>query len=213
VGFSTAPAERRKTVQLVNDFVVDAPLEAAWAVLTDVPQVVECIPGAQLESTSGDDHHASVTVKVGPVGLTLTGIATIVSRDDALHQMVVRGTGRDRKGNGSAEAAVTVVAEERGGQTAVTVTTDLELGGRIAQFGSGVISQVSNRILGQFASRLNARIAGTEGATESRVRPAPAARLATTRTVVTEQRIVLALTALAGVALGLALGRTAERLA
>jgi carbon monoxide dehydrogenase subunit G len=199
-------------VQLVNDFVVDAPLQTAWSVLTDVPQVVECIPGAQLESTSGDDYHASVTVKVGPVGLTLSGIATIVSRDDAGHRMVVRGAGRDRKGNGSAEAAITVVAKERGGQTAVTVTTDLELGGRIAQFGSGVISQVSNRILGQFANRLNVRISAPEGALDSPARPMRAATMGTAHTVATDQRIALALTALAGIALGLAIGRTAEHL-
>jgi carbon monoxide dehydrogenase subunit G len=199
-------------VQLVNDFVVDAPLETAWSVLSDVPRVVECIPGAQLESSSGDDYHASVTVKVGPVGLTLTGTATIVSRDDDGHRMVVRGTGRDRKGNGSVEATVTVVALDRGGQSAVTVTTDLELGGRIAQFGSGVISQVSNRILGQFANRLNARIAGPEGLSESPVRSTPAAALGATRMAVTDERVVLALTVLAGVVLGLAIGRTAERL-
>jgi carbon monoxide dehydrogenase subunit G len=200
-------------VQLVNDFVVDAPLETAWAVLGDVPGVVECIPGAQLESSSGDDYHASVTVKVGPVGLTLTGTATIVSRDDTAHRMVVRGSGRDRKGNGSVEATVTVVAQDRGGQSAVTVTTDLELGGRIAQFGSGVISQVSNRILGQFANRLNARIAGPEGAFASPTGPAHVAASSTARMAVTNERIVLALTALAGVVLGLAIGRTAERLA
>jgi carbon monoxide dehydrogenase subunit G len=200
-------------VQLVNDFVVDARLETAWSVLTDVPKVVECIPGAQLESTSGDDYHASVTVKVGPVGLALTGTATIVSRDDAGHLMVVRGVGRDRKGNGSVEATITVVAQDRGGHTAVTLTTDLELGGRIAQFGSGVISQVSNRILGQFANRLNARIAGHEGATDSPVRPMPAAAMGAARVAATDQRIALALTALAGVLLGLAVGRTAERLA
>jgi hypothetical protein len=105
-----------------------------------------------------------------------------------------------------------VVAQNRGGHTAVTLTTDLELGGRIAQFGSGVISQVSNRILGQFANRLNARIAAPEGTPESRLPSATGARLGTTRTVATDQRIALALTALAGVLLGLAMGRTAERL-
>lgn len=199
-------------MQLVNDFVVDAPLDTAWAVLTDVPQVVECIPGAHLESTSGEDYFASVTIKVGPIGLTLTGTATIVCRDDAAHHMVVRGTGRDRKGNGSAEAAITVAAQDRNGQTAVSVTTDLELGGRIAQFGSGVISQVSNRILGQFTDRLNARIAGPEGTPASPTRLVPAAAMSSAREAVSDQRIALALVALAGVALGLAIGRTADRL-
>src|ERR1700754_3327123 len=152
----TQPVKTKEArVQLVNEFFVDAPLDTAWAVLTDIPKIAECIPGGRLESSNGDEHHASIAVKVGPVGLTLPGTATIVSRDDAGHQMVVRGQARDRKGNGSASATITMVAEERGDRSAVTVTTDLELGGRIAQFGSGVISQVSNRILAQFANRLN----------------------------------------------------------
>ena len=198
-------------MQLVNEFVVDAPIDIAWAVLTDIPQVAACIPGAELESSDGDEHRANVTVKVGPVGLTLGGTARIVDRDDHAHQMVVRGTARDGKGNGSAEATVTMVAHDRGGRSAVTVTTDLELSGRVAQFGSGVIAQVSNRILKQFADRLNEAIAGPDE------RPDSAAHSAS-RTPVpahlprTDERLVLAVTALAGVALGLAIGRTVRDL-
>ena len=199
-------------MQLVNEFVVDAPLNVAWEILTDIPKVAECIPGAQLERSDGDDHHASVAVKVGPIGLTLSGTATVVSRDDAGHQMVVRGLARDRKGNGSASATITMVAEDCGGRSAVTVTTDLELGGRIAQFGSGVISQVSNRILAQFANRLNQLITAPHDSLDTDVSHLSSATPAATPTVLGE-RAVLALTVLAGIALGLALGRTAERLA
>jgi uncharacterized protein len=200
-------------VQLVNEFFVDAPLDTAWAVLTDIPRIAECIPGGRLESSNGDEHHASIAVKVGPVGLTLTGTATIVSRDDAGHQMVVRGQARDRKGNGSAAATVTMVAQENGGRSAVVVTTDLELGGRIAQFGTGVIAQVGNRILGQFANRLNALISGQDEPGAAAASPVPSPAFAPTRGPDLDERVVLVLTALAGVALGLALGRTAERLA
>lgn len=196
-------------MQLVNEFVVDAPIEVAWAVLTDIPQVAACIPGAELESSAGDEHRANVAVKVGPVGLTLAGTATIVSRDDRAHQMVVRGNARDRKGNGSAEATVSMVAHERDGRSAVTVTTNLELGGRIAQFGSPVISQVSNRILKQFAHRLNEAIAGPEERPASPAAIAPVSRAATRGA---DERLALALTALAGVALGFALGRTVGEL-
>jgi carbon monoxide dehydrogenase subunit G len=197
-------------MRLVNEFSVDAPLDRAWSALTDVPRVVECIPGAELEGQDGDDYHAKVAVKVGPVGLTLSGTATVVSRDDTAHEMVVRGQARDRKGNGSAEATVTMVARDNAGRSDVTVVTDLELGGRIAQFGSGVISQVSNRILAQFAMRLNTLITTPLGAptvsSSDHPRPAPAPA------EIGRDRIVLALTVLAGVALGLAIGRTAERL-
>ncbi len=179
-------------MQLVNEFVVDAPLNVAWEVLTDIPKVAECIPGAQLERSDGDDHHASVAVKVGPVGLTLSGTATVVSRDDAGHQMVVRGVARDRKGNGSASATITMVAEGSGGRSAVTVTTDLELGGRIAQFGSGVISQVSNRILAQFANRLNQLMTALActASSNSNVSLLPSAAPAATPTVIGERGVL-----------------------
>ncbi|WKG05671.1 SRPBCC family protein [Mycolicibacterium sp. HK-90] len=196
-------------MQLINEFSVDAPLEIAWAALTDVPRVVECIPGAALEGHDGDDYRANVAIKVGPVGLTLSGLATVVSRDDSSHEMVVRGQARDRKGNGSAEATVTMSACERGERTEVTVSTDLELGGRIAQFGSGVISQVSNRIIGQFVRKLNLMIVGADEA-----EPATAGRRPASSHHADEndwQAIIL--TALAGIALGLAIGRTAARLA
>lgn len=197
-------------MRLVNEFRVDAPLDVAWAVLTDIPKVIECAPGAELDRSDGDDYHAHVAIKVGPVGMTLAGMATLVSRDDAAREMVVRGTARDRRGNGSTEATVHIIAADDAGRSVVTVTTDLELSGRIAQFGSGVITQVSNRIIGQFVARLNAVIAGdgqpalepTTAVTHSSAQPVdhPAS-----------ERITLALTALAGVVLGLALGRWADR--
>ncbi|OBB31859.1 carbon monoxide dehydrogenase [Mycolicibacterium peregrinum] len=195
-------------MQLVNEFSVDAPLDIAWAALTDVPRVVECIPGATLESHDGDDYHANVAIKVGPVGLTLAGTATVIHRDDSTHEMAVRGQASDRKGNGSAEATVTMSACGRGTHTDVTVRTDLELGGRIAQFGSGVISQVSNRIIGQFVRRLNTMIVGSDGIQSAAVEVIPASRQ--TEFTETDWCSIL-LTTAAGIALGLAIGRTAAR--
>ncbi|CDO30565.1 SRPBCC family protein [Mycolicibacterium porcinum] len=195
-------------MQLVNEFSVDAPLDIAWAALTDVPRVVECIPGATLESHDGDDYRANVAIKVGPVGLTLAGTATVIRRDDSTHEMVVRGQASDRKGNGSAQATVTMSACERGTHTEVTVRTDLELDGRIAQFGSGVISQVSNRIIGQFVRRLNTMIVGADGIQSAAVEVIPAPRQP--EFTETDWWSVL-LTTAAGIALGLAIGRTAAR--
>jgi carbon monoxide dehydrogenase subunit G len=194
-------------VQLVNEFSVDAPPDVAWSVLTDIPTVVGCIPGAELDSRDGDDYHAHVAVRVGPVDLTLAGVATLVSRDDAAREMVVRGNARDRKGNGSTEATVRMVARDDAGRSVVTVTTDLELSGRIAQFGKGVVMQVSNRIVEQFVDRLNAVITGGD--------QRPDQRPAVPRPGVDDResdRITLLLTALAGLALGLAIGRWADRL-
>lgn len=196
-------------MQLVNEFSVAAPLDIAWSTLTDIPRVVACIPGAELDGHDGDDYRAKVAVKVGPIGLTLSGTATVVSRDDAAHQMVVHGRARDGKGNGTAQATVTMTARDTGGRTEVTVRTDLELGGRIAQFGSGVITQVSNRIIGQFVRKLNGLIASPD----ADLVPETAAAAPARRPRVRENDwAAIALTALAGIALGLAIGRTAERL-
>jgi carbon monoxide dehydrogenase subunit G len=198
-------------MQLVNEFSVDAPLDLAWSVLTDIPTVIECVPGAELDRADGDDYHAHVAIKVGPVGMTLTGTATLVNRDDTAREMVVRGHARDRKGNGSTEATVHLVARDDAGRSIVTVTTDLELTGRIAQFGKGVVTQVSSRIIGQFVARLNAVIVGDEEPTPTR-KPVTGPSSVQTSDYPTWERISLALTALAGVALGLAIGRWAERL-
>lgn len=194
-------------MQLVNEFSVDAPLDIAWSVLTDIPKVVQCIPGAELDRRDGDDYHAHVAIKVGPVGMTLAGMATLVSRDDTAREMVVRGNARDAKGNGSTEAVVRMVARDDAGRSVVTVTTDLELSGRIAQFGKGVIVQVSNRIIGQFVDRLNVVITGDDQPSGARPVVARSAARKPESGLTT-----LALTALAGIALGLAIGRWADRL-
>lgn len=200
-------------MQLVNEFSVDAPLDLAWSVLTDIPTVIECVPGAELDSSDGDDYHAHVAIKVGPVGMTLTGKATLVSRDDTTKEMTVRGNARDRKGNGSTTATVHMLAREDAGRSIVTVTTDLELTGRIAQFGKGVITQVSGRIIGQFVDRLNTVITGDEPTVDTpratALVPVPARGPAK---YPLSETVSLTLTALAGVALGLAIGRWAERL-
>ena len=197
-------------MQLVNEFSVDAPLDIAWSVLTDIPTVVQCIPGAELDRRDGDDYHAHVAIKVGPVGMTLAGMATLVSRDDSAREMVVRGNARDRKGNGSTDATVRMVARDDAGRSVVTVTTDLELSGRIAQFGKGVIVQVSNRIIGQFVDRLDAVITGDDQ--PSGARPVARSAAAEPATYRSSDLTTLVLTALAGVALGLAIGRWADRL-
>lgn len=197
-------------MQLVNEFRVDAPLDVAWSVLTDIPKVIDCVPGAGLDRHDGDDYHAHVAIKVGPVGMTMSGKASVVSRDDAGREMVVRGSARDRRGNGTTEATVRLLARDDGGRAVVTVTTDLELSGRIAQFGTGVITQVSNRIIGQFADRLDAAIAGDGPTGQASDRVSPVTR--SPRPIdAASDRVALVLTALAGAVLGLAIGRLADR--
>ena len=190
-------------MQLVNEFAVEAPLHATWAVLTDIPTVIGCIPGAELERRDGDDYHARVAVKVGPVAVTLVGTATLAHQDDDAREMVVRGNARDRKGNGSTEATVRLVARDDGDRSVVTVTTDVELSGRIAQFGRTVIVQVSNRVIGQFVARLNGVLAGEDDPATAEVEK----RLPVSRIGRPYDWITVLANGFAGLALGLAIGR------
>jgi uncharacterized protein len=203
-------------MRLVNEFSVAAPIDVVWSVLTDIPTVVGCVPGAGLDRQEGADVHAHVALKVGPVGMTLTGVATVIEQDDAAHRMVLRGNARDRRGNGGTEANVHLAAREQDGGTAVVVTTELELSGRMAQFGTGVVTQVGNRVIGQFVTRLDAVIRG-DGATLAD----PSAGITTTSDETTRSGVrgtvgtdvgAVAIVALAGMSLGLALGRWADRL-
>ncbi|GAA1692610.1 carbon monoxide dehydrogenase subunit G [Mycolicibacterium murale] len=193
-------------MQLTNEFTVDAPLADAWSALTDIPRMASCIPGAEIDAVDGSNYDGHVAVKVGPVGLTLQGSAVLVNQDDAAHTMVVRGAARDRTGQGSAEATISITARDDAGRTVVVVTTDLDLGGRIAQFGSGVISQVSGRIIKQFVSRLNTMISTGDAPAADRTVGLPTSRTGAAA-VHRDVLVQVAATALAGIALGLAVGR------
>jgi len=149
-----------------------------------------------------------VAVKVGPVAVTLVGTATLAHQDDEAREMVVRGNARDRKGNGSTEATVRLVARADGDKSVVTVTTDVELSGRIAQFGRTVIVQVSNRIIGQFVARLDDVLAGEDQTATAEVKKRPPLSRIDRR----EEWITLLANGFAGLALGLAVGRWLELL-
>ncbi|MGO1973934.1 MAG: SRPBCC family protein [Propionibacteriaceae bacterium] len=192
-------------MELVNEFSVDAPADRVWATVGDLEQVAQCLPGASIDEVDGDEYRGRVLVKVGPISLGLAGTARILDRDDADRRMVVQGEARDRHGQGSAAARISVSAVEAGGRTDVRVVTDVDLGGRIAQFGAGMISQVSDRIVKQFVRRLEALIETPDGITA----PSPG-RAAPDRAIDRPVAALLpaaAVVALAGALFGWALGR------
>jgi carbon monoxide dehydrogenase subunit G len=146
-------------VDLMNTFTVNLPVEDAWRVLTDLERVAPCLPGAALLSVEGDDYRGAVKIKVGPVSAQYKGIARFVERDDKAYRAVIRAEGRDVGGQGNAAATVTATLSEQGAGTKVEILTELALSGRVAQFGRGVIADVSNKLLGQFIQRLEAEVA------------------------------------------------------
>ena len=141
---------------LHNEFVVNRPIEQAWAVLTDVERIAPCLPGAQLQEIEGDTYRGVVKVKLGPISTAFKGQAHFVERDDAGHRAVLRGEGRDTGGKGNADALITARMEALTDTTSkCTVTTELRVTGKVAQFGRGIMGDISEKLMTQFANNLN----------------------------------------------------------
>lgn len=145
--------------QLVNEFSVALPIEKAWKILTDVEMIAPCLPGATLEEIDGEVYTGSVKIKVGPIVASYKGKASFVEMDHANHKAVLKAEGRDTKGQGNASATITAELTPDGDNTKVKVTTDLAITGRVAQFGRGILSDVSSKLMGQFADGLEELIA------------------------------------------------------
>jgi carbon monoxide dehydrogenase subunit G len=153
-------------MKIANEFTVSAPAARAWDVLTDLEQVVPLMPGAQLVGQEGDDYLGKVKVKVGPVTSEFSGKAHFVDRDAEAHRAVVNARGKEARGSGNATATITLAVHEAGAHSRVTVDTDLRVVGKLAQFGSGILQQVSEKLLGQFVDSLEAKLAGRDEAGE-----------------------------------------------
>ena len=154
-------------MKITNQFTVSAPIERAWDVLSDLEQVIPLMPGAQLTGHEGDDYLGKVKVKVGPVTSEFSGKVHFVEQDRGQYRAVIDAKGKEMRGTGNAAATVTAQLREDGDRTGVTVDTDLKIVGKLAQFGSGMLQQVSEKLLGQFVESLEAELAAKSA-------PAPA---------------------------------------
>lgn len=147
-------------MQLENKFTIDVPIEKAWEAFNTPDMIAPCFPGATLTEYEDDSFTGTVKVKLGPISLTYKGKGTYVQRDDEAHRVVIDASGRDSRGNGTAEATVTgSMVADGPNRTAVTMATDMKITGKPAQFGRGVISDVAEKIIGQFASCVSDRLA------------------------------------------------------
>jgi uncharacterized protein len=141
-------------MKLENEFTVPAPVEHAWEVLLDVERVAPCLPGAAIEGSDGDSHKGTMTIKIGPITARYTGTVEIQEADEAARRAVMRAQARDSRGQGTAGATITSTMEEVEGGTRVHVETDLRVTGPAAQFGRGVMQDVSAKLMRQFAECL-----------------------------------------------------------
>jgi carbon monoxide dehydrogenase subunit G len=145
-------------MELTNEFRVAVPVESAWDLLTDVERIAPCMPGAQLQEIEGDEYRGIVKVKVGPITAQYKGAATFTSKDDASHVAVLTAEGRETRGQGNASATITATLVPDGDGTKVTVLTDLTVTGKVAQFGRGVMADVSAKLLNQFVECLESKV-------------------------------------------------------
>src|SRR6185437_13660412 len=168
-------------MELKHSFTVPVPFDRAWDVLLDVERVAPCMPGATLDSVDGNDITGKIKVKVGPISMTYAGKASFTERDKDAGVVVLQASGKETRGAGTASATVRSELAAEGDQTRVTVLTNLNVTGKPAQFGRGVLNEVGGKLIGIFADNLAKMIAAepeAAGAPASAEAPAPAETLA-----------------------------------
>ena len=146
-------------MDLNHSFTVPASLADTWKTFEDIESVAECFPGAVVTEVDGNDFKGTCKVKLGPIAMVYSGAGTFLEKDEAAHRFVVEAKGKDKRGNGTAGATVTATFVEEGSDsTKVDVNTDLAITGKPAQFGRGVIEDISNKLLQQFVTCLQDKV-------------------------------------------------------
>ncbi len=158
-------------MDLTHSFTVPLSIDETWGHFNDIASVAECFPGAQVTEFDGNSFTGSCKVKLGPIALVYNGSGTFLEKDEAAHKFVIEAKGKDKRGNGTAGAHVTLSMAEVAEGTEVTVVTDLAITGKPAQFGRGVMQDVSDKLLGQFVACLEERFVEKP---EEEAAPAPA---------------------------------------
>jgi carbon monoxide dehydrogenase subunit G len=148
----------------INDsFRVSTPIDATWKVMLDIEGIAPCLPGAQLQEIEGDEFRGVVKVKVGPITAQYKGTAKLAEVDEVNRRIVIDASGRDTRGQGNAKATIVVTMAAEGGGTKVDVATDLAITGKVAQFGRGVLADVSSKLMGQFVENVERDVLSTAG--------------------------------------------------
>jgi uncharacterized protein len=174
-----------------NHFDVDSPIDSVWDAVLDVERVAPTVPGAQvLERTGEDAYKVAIKVRVGPMSMTYRGEVEIAERDDEAHRAVMKARAKEARGQGTADADVTMQLRGENGRTSATVTTEVALSGKAATMGQGVLQDVAGRLVQTFARNLATMLEGGEvaPAVTTGAAPAPAAETAATEDAAPAER-------------------------
>ena len=158
-------------MRIENDMHVSASMEEAWALLTDIPAIAPCLPGAKLIDQDGDTYEGTMKVKVGPIVAEYSGTATVVEMNKTDRTVKLTASGRDKRGAGNASADIFASMVEDDGGTTVSIATDLKVAGKVAQFGRGAMADISKKLLGQFAECIEAKLQQADVVDEAETEP------------------------------------------
>jgi len=150
-------------MDITDSFRVSTPIDATWKVMLDIEGITPCMPGAQLQEVDGDEDRGVVKVKVGPITAQYKGTARLAEVDEANRRIVIDASGRDTRGQGNAKATIVVTMMPEGAGTKVNVVTDLSITGKVAQFGRGVLADVSSKLMGQFVENVERDVLSVAG--------------------------------------------------
>ena len=158
-------------MRIENDMHVSASMQEAWALLTDIPAIAPCLPGAKLIGQDGDTYEGTLKVKVGPIVAEYSGTATVVEMNETDRTVKLTASGRDKRGAGNASADIFASMVEADGGTTVSIATDLKVAGKVAQFGRGAMADISKKLLGQFAECIEAKLQQADVVDEAETEP------------------------------------------
>jgi carbon monoxide dehydrogenase subunit G len=160
-------------MKLTNEVRLAEDPDTVFEALLDVGKLASCMPGSKLLGQDGDTYRGEVQVKIGPLGVAYTGTVRFLETDPTNRTAVLKATGREQNGQGNADAHVVAKVLPEGSGTRIAIETDLMVRGKVAQFGRGVIGEVSQRLIGQFAENVEKMLAGPERESPAQERVSP----------------------------------------
>jgi uncharacterized protein len=158
-------------VKIENEFVVSAPVQQAWEAMLDLERIAPCLPGASIDEASDEEYQGTMAIKLGPISARYRGTVNVEEADEENHRAVLRANGKETRGQGSASATITTTLYEENGNTRVHVETDMQVAGRVAQFGRGIMQDVAEELMGRFSTCLEQEVVRS-GAEEEPEQPA-----------------------------------------